>query len=45
MVLPIILRGMRERAMDLKKKAAVTCGRAWCIVPAMSSILFGTLGS
>ena len=32
MILPVILRGLRERAMDIKKKAAVTCGNICALV-------------
>ena len=31
-ILPVILRGLRERAMDIKKKAAVTCGNICALV-------------
>ncbi len=30
--MPIILRGLRERAMEIKKKAAVTCGNICALV-------------
>ena len=31
-ILPVIMRGLRERAMDIKKKAAVTCGNICALV-------------
>ena len=31
-VLPIILRGLRERTKELKQKAAVTCGNICALV-------------
>ena len=31
-ILPVIMRGLRERAMEIKKKAAITCGNICALV-------------